>query len=476
MIILIVVMLSILGILVSLFYTSSQVSSFNTDYAYRNECELGVPCGADGNGTCEHDQITQANICAGSYTSTCGIGPNHEDLVECELSKNTCSFCSKVQWKCSSQADIIIDNKKIILPAHPAGDETMGYCLPVVDTVTCNSDTSDAYISTEEGSEGEEYAWKCGCKNPKMFAHQSTNGSNCVMEKACGKQHGLGQLYVVSNPTPVTCSLKSDCGGDEECCDKDDVYGSVCHAEGDPGITNGVCHAKWNPEVSSTAADGKCLCEKGYTYQGSREAGVYSKTCVPDICAPNGRLNRYDPGHTDSITCKCDDSFIACQPGTYTNRFLASKCKTNPECLVDPCKPGGVFNPTTNKCECAGKYINKVDPLSSMGNVCVPACENPLCGDRGTCYKDIATGADKCKCKCPWTGDNCDILTGKKCRNEQCGTSPTAEPRSSMYDKNCYEGLTCKRNNKDRVKSAMPNWLSNALALLGLFDDLWTCG
>lgn len=355
------------------------------------------------------------------------------------------------------------------------GEEvTHGYCMPIVTdqvgldgTSKCNSQTSDIFL-TQSGEYSSQ--WSCLCRNPAMFAHQDTSTSNCVHEKICGADAGLGALYM---DTDKPCSGPDSCGEDSVCCVKDSTAeGDVCLKPGDtakPGEEY-TCHVRWDLDNEKNWSElGKCNCEDGYTYvTEGKSLDTSSKLCIPDQCYNpedgKGRTRLRKDG--EDVACDCpEDSLkpISCTDLPEDTTFegnarltrLKEQCSAFPMCLSDPCNPG-------NR-EDGGKYTGKGVFYGPAACTCPPGkasiatssnwsgayCENP-CINNGPCgelAEDGGLGSARGYCRVASDEDG----TVVECVGPEVGLAD-CESR----EKDACDGLCVWNSDKNMCLSSVP--------------------
>jgi len=439
---------TILGVLVFK-HQNTKVEGNGNFATMFDKCDNDADCPNDGKCTTNNSRTRCSNAVE---NSVCNLDENPTICNMEDDNSTQCAYCSNIQWQCSRNKDIVINNKKISLPVP--GNPDLGVCQPVISNQLCNNFTSQYQLT--KSRDGNDYSWKCRCKNPTMMTHEPSvnEGSNCIEALACGKN---GQLYVPLDEKKI-CAINSDCNGTDKCCLEDDSIGRVCHVDGEPGIQGGVCHRKWDrldkSVNESDPSNGKCLCDDGYTYTGSKtDSTVYTKKCIPDTWSNgNGYVNARKS--TDGITLTCDPGYISCDKDnigvSIKNQFLKAKCENNPSCIEDPCKNGYIDE--NGDCQCNDNYVVDSDPTSANLQYCRPLpTDGSNCNFQGTSYKD-EFGEEKCRCNCPWTGDTCKTLGLASCPGERCNLLTLRESTGRPFtDNNCYN------RDYDPVKSTVAN-------------------
>lgn len=304
-----------------------------------------------------------------------------------------------------------------------------GYCMPKVTeqvgldgTSACNSQTSDIFLT-----QVDEYSaqWSCLCKNPAMFSHTDTSTSNCVNEKICGADVGVGHLLMPTKPQQ-TCTNNAMCGENGSCCSTDtDAMGKVCLTDGEE--TEGddyACHTRWDKtNETDWSESGKCLCAPGYRYVTTGDTTENAtKLCVPDSCAADlenmGWTTLYTKQQAEgggfNRTCSCQGTSISCPADlpenvTATNNTrmfrLKNSCTQFPMCISDPCEDyGGAYKKGEGSvgggaCDCPEGKVNKATKTNWTGSFCSDPClNNGPCGQddyrRGDCR--VLNGAVEC--------------------------------------------------------------------------------
>jgi hypothetical protein len=306
-----------------------------------------------------------------------------------------------------------------------------GYCMPKVSdqvgldgTSACNSQTSDIFLT-----QVDEYSaqWSCLCKNPSMFSHTDTSTSNCVNEKICGADVGVGKLLMPTDPQQ-TCTNNAMCGENGSCCSTDkDAMGKVCLEDGDQlanGGDNYACHTRWDKTNETNWSEyGKCLCAPGYRYvtTGDNTENA-TKLCVPDSCAADleniGWTNLYTKGDAEqndfNRTCSCQGTSISCPmdlpeslSGANNTRMfrLKDSCTKFPMCISDPCEDyGGTYKTGEGSvggeaCSCPDGKVPTATKTNWTGSFCSDPClNNGPCGQgsykRGDCR--VVNGNTEC--------------------------------------------------------------------------------
>ena len=277
-----------------------------------------------------------------------------------------------------------------------------GWCLPDVkqQTTSCNQFTSDTILVENED---KKYEWGCHCTIQNLF-DQSNPSENCNVEKACGYESGLGELYVIKNPDTGNnwqCTKTEDCsqaGADSLCCVVDTTGTGSGNCGDDVSGEQKYCHVPWLSQQDSEPRYGRCKCDSGLTYYGYSNDDVYTKDCVTDSCQPYGIKS--------GDTCICNVGYINC-PEDIPDSGLKTNCTSNPRCIPDPCAPLGQYDKSSKTCNCNGIDTSGInfDSSSPTGERCIDLCaNNGPCGERGTC-RVTGTGANKvasCTCSCPW--------------------------------------------------------------------------
>ena len=368
----------------------------------------------------------QASISVNEIPPTIGTCKSEDGELCDSGGDKTCSYGRATDGKCRVTLPLVDEDGNEV---NRSGEPTHGYCMPIVSdqrgldgTSKCNSQTSDIFL-TQSGEYSSQ--WSCLCKNPAMFSHESTSTSNCVHEKICGADAGVGKLMM---DTGRQCSSGNDCGGGEACCVNgvDDV-GNVCLGEDEVASDNETrtCHARWDKDNESDwFKNGKCLCEPGYTYVSEGD-GIEdgTKLCVPDQCHspddhpfPSGFTKLHKQGEIGVCECPAGSKYPISCPGDFpsdlntnqgnTKMFrLYNACKGFPMCVSDPCeaygaeyvKGSGAIGAGTSCANCPKGTISKSTSANWTGSYCDDPCyNNGPCGTgadaRGRCR--VATRAD----------------------------------------------------------------------------------
>jgi hypothetical protein len=317
------------------------------------------------------------------------VGGNNNALITLDVMSNDKS----------QHPYIVLDNDKPRnIPTSPNGK---GWCLLPIDQkkVSCNPWTSDTILINETvNKENPKYQWGCYCTNPDQF-RQDTIFDNCTVEQICGADIGDGELWV-PHKDKISCSSTTQCPDNGKCCPPNQINGSCSIL--DPNSDN-YCFVKWSDQPMSDPSTGRCECKKGMKFVLNTTTNEME--CVPDSCYPHGV---YD-GVTEM--CKCEPGFIRC-PKDVSNPGAINCSKDLPQCIPDPCNPGGDFT-SQNSAGCICKKVGNItytaiqDNSSPVGISCANLCENNNgCGEgdnkrgdcipSGTTIKDQATYCTNC--------------------------------------------------------------------------------
>ena len=318
----------------------------------------------------------------------CDVSSDITLLKSCDpTNQDSCNNCSGGPHSCFT----VTDDK----PYHFSVDDTIlnvpngNWCLPAqTRTVPCNQFTGYPVLTKNDN----EYIWRCQCKYPTLFKNAGVWG-DCTQEVACNALEGQGNLVKPNSSTKW------------------------------------VDDPTWDPTV------GVCKCNNDLKYidQSNPELGIWSKQCVKDSCSP---------GKTVGNDCLCGDGYLKC-PTDLPDSTKSICDPNNPQCIVDPCKPGGYYDINKQICVCntdAG-YTSIPNSQSPVKSICASPCSpggiNP-CEGKGECYIDSTSGKEVVKCKnCiyPWYQDS----------NNMCNNPMKKNGSKCEHSYECLSG-TCERD------------------------------
>ena len=328
------------------------------------------------------------------YTNFCGI----DDLKSCINGKCSCEgACYDVvdnvdapncitnpNVPCSySYKDPKTNENKYI----PSGK----WCLPKpIKSLQCNPYTGTPTLSKRNDG---ELVWNCECNaDVSEILEKKGEFGDCNLEK---------------------CNIV----------DIDDNtnrwYTNCYNPDGTPKDNFNTC---WDP------AEGKCLCPSGMMNPYINKGDVNNFKCVSDSCYD---IDLYPGSHgTNSSysSCKCptiqpykgdangvyrtlvscpdnqdnnsscsvdpnaneENKYNSCDCGrqtTFPGRvMLGSQDEVDlsePQCIPDPCNPGGYFDKVTRECVCHGDTIQQQSYSSPVGMICADMKSNDICSVRG---------------------------------------------------------------------------------------------
>jgi hypothetical protein len=376
----------------------------------------------------------QSHIIKDDDTKTSGVScPVSEDiniLRRCDITDiNSCGDCtgggvknSCIEVSDSKPYEFETNGKKILIPSG-------NWCLPAIqkkpDNFKCNSFSGYPILSKLNDS---DYAWKCQCNYPSLFENEGVFG-DCTSQVACTP----GNL--VCPPDSISCT---------------------------PG-QSWLDNPNWDP------AKGVCDCPQGmkYTEYNKENLGIINKTCVNDSCVPGKYLEegkcecpsmtQDDSGFTSYIDCPNDIPHFANVNSAY--------CTPNyPQCLKDPCNPGGYWDAIKQSCICdrTKEYISKQDKSSIVKMVCYKPCVyTKLCASRGKCNITNCQDPTKNKAYCadctiPYktdggaSGDDLCNIEENSCKSA-CDTIDD-EPTKIACEKKCEPDLCTGYRKKNGYK------------------------
>jgi hypothetical protein len=311
------------------------------------------------------------------------------------------------------------DGKRVVIPESNAG---AGWCLPPVDeSIKCNPYTSDSILVQKIDDKGKiTYAWGCYCKQPSFMQHEDTPISNCSALVGCG---GF-DLYVPTS-TSATCTSNAMCTAPNSKCCNDDKCLKGTETFG--ALSSGRCYTKWiTGDTQLNPKNGTCDCPNNMYYSSTAIGDYVVKTCGVDPCEPGGTFN------PQTRLCECKTGYVSCGLTESSNVVVTdARCATTNtlnRCIEDPCAPGGkTRNLVNGGCECdrTQNYVEKIDVNVPGGKFCKQLCvNNGSCGSRGTCA--IENDNEVCRnCVCPWMSANssdklCSKTTGQGTEGQVC--------------------------------------------------------
>ncbi|XP_031570057.1 fibropellin-1-like isoform X2 [Actinia tenebrosa] len=162
-------------------------------------------------------------------------------------------------------------------------------------------------------------------------------------------------------------------------------------------------------DVHAHCEDGKCVCDNGYSGEGTkdecfRDGASNPRFCLPNPCKNGGSCQELPNGHS----CICYEGFSGdnCELG-----LGAAPPKPKPDpCASNPCHHDGtcINEGNTFRCNCTAAYQGKTCQEEAP-HFCHP---NP-CLHGGTCQE---TGSGyTCKCPGAYRGQNCDVDDCDQC-------------------------------------------------------------
>ena len=344
-----------------------------------------------------YDPNTKKCVCNDGYTLKNGkcikIRPDQptkycpvtsvDSLVVCNPDDiNSCSDCTgegNIFYCQKVDKDIELNGQKI-----PFGN----YCMPLSQEPSANCDEKIGYQVLSYDEQNKAYYWACLSKYPNMFEINPTTGDY----------------------------IQIACSGSKILCDNGNEWN-------DP--QNGC-------DPASKGA--KCDCPSGLMYVDDSAGDIYIKNCITNTCYP-GTTNPNQPGN-----CICTSTTIQC-PEAVTNSVIKERCIGNPQCLPDPCQPGGSYDyQSGGKCNCNEQngYYNIPNTNSIIGYSCGQPCQNNgPCGNRGTCqYQD---GNLSCQCNSDYGPDQGNPKLDPLCSYHLIPNNGSCENDWQCQSGNCAE-------------------------------------
>ena len=342
---------------------------------------------------------------SGKTTVKCPISIHPTKLKSCDPSNpDSCDDCSDGMHACFTVSDDIpyqvqIDGKTVNIPNG-------NWCLPAkVKTLPCNEFSGFPILAKLNET---EYVWKCQCKYPSLFTNQGEFG-DCTQEVACGAENNDSN-HLVCPPKSTHCK---------------------------PGT-------KWVDDPTWEPTSGICSCATGLKYidKSIPSQGVWNKQCVTDSCSPGKTVNGkcVCPPKQDFTREHGVISYLRC-PDDMPDSFK-SNCIDNPECIQDPCNPGGYYDSNKGKCVCAENrgFIAVEDSTSPVKWICEQGCSGKLnpCGNRGDCV--IKNGKIQCEnCHPPWV-QNVNYSDCAKKHPNMCMCQQLPLNSKCKVDSDCLSG------------------------------------
>ncbi|XP_077966187.1 uncharacterized protein LOC120340754 isoform X2 [Styela clava] len=288
--------------------------------------------------------------------------------------------------------------------------------------------------------------FECSCKSPWSGKTCDKKEESVPTPKPTPKPKPEKKKYCVPNPcrNGGSCTEKKE---DFECKCDDGWEGKTCESkvkepEKQDFDPNDPCSSApcLNEAECVDMGDGTvfCICQDGFSGDFCEEG---ENVCIPNPCKNAGTCIAWHESYT--CTCaagwtgeNCDKDVNECASNPCSedlecidkvNSYLCRKeCNpgfTGDDCEIDinecdsaPCKNGGKCIDEENKflCKCDTGFSGLFCEISNP-------CEGDPCKNGGTCHKSSSLKANStgfiCACNLGWSGDTCQEVVLKGCRN-----------------------------------------------------------
>lgn len=333
------------------------------------------------------------NKCIKQIEKPCNISTSPDKLTSCKIDQDCENCTGTLKYKCID----VKNDYKIKVNGEVEDVPNGNWCLPEIESkINCNINTSDRILI----SDGDKYFWGCHCKTNIIGQKSPRENCDTVNSQICD-----GKLYVAPKEMK-TCKINSDCGSGEICSvtakqlEHLKLRGTITSISDLCKKVKCQCLVDWSNNQDIDPTNGMCSCPEGTISSNNKIAdNFYDIRCKKDFCEPYGNAD-------SNKKCICEDGYINCP-----NMDL-SYC-TFPTCVMDPCKPGGVFDKTLEKCKCfcnQNKCYEEITESNFVGSKCRDICSKAenACFNGGQCVVDNPENkTTKCNCPDGWKGKNC---------------------------------------------------------------------
>eukprot|EP00118_Oscarella_pearsei_P007970 m.40098 g.40098 ORF g.40098 m.40098 type:complete len:2143 (+) comp32899_c1_seq1:130-6558(+) len=244
------------------------------------------------------------------------------------------------------------------------------------------------------------------------------NGYSCLCPRRFTGQFCTERIDpCASSPCKNNGTCTSLKGKSPDCDCQYGYAGKRCQLKLSGGCAEQPCNNGGLCVVRAGSGRIKCQCARGYS---GRQCEIIDDPCATEPCKNGGRCERVE-NFLGGFKCLCEAP------------FEGDRCEIRRgPCRPNPCQNGGACLEEDNElgflCRCTFGYRGR--RCEKVVNV----CDSRPCRNDGLCHP-TASGAFKCSCAYPFTGDNCSdtISTPSFQRRSYFGLTPLLKGVGSSF-------------------------------------------